>query len=147
METLADLPELMCDPDGSQRARVQYLQFLRAVQRFFHRKQHGMLHKYIFLQKESDGGLAKDDGDRPVIRQAVRNVYGNCTNPAFSSTAAGSNPGISNLTVDAGGHERDWVTLPGRREHLSNLVTCSVWWITTCTAFCCRKSKCRASKR
>ena len=63
METLADLPDLTSDPDGSQRARVQYLQFLRAVQRFFHRKQHEMLHKYIYLQKEADSGLAKDDTD------------------------------------------------------------------------------------
>jgi len=89
METLADLPDLTCDPDGSQRARVQYLQFLRAVQRFFHRRQHAMLHKYIFLQKESDGGLAKDDEDRPVIRQAVRNIYTNCTDPNHSSIGGG----------------------------------------------------------
>ena len=121
METLADLPELTCNPDGSQCAWVQYLQFLRAVQRFFHRKQHDMLHKYIFLQKESDGGLAKDDSDRPVIRQAVRNVYGNCTNPAFNNTAADTNSGINNLTVDGHGHERDWVTLPGRKEHFGDL--------------------------
>ena len=80
-----------------------------------------MLHKYIFLQKESDGSLTKDDSDHPVIRQAVRNVYGNCTNLTFNNTAADTNSGINNLTVDAGGHECDWVTLPGQWEHFGDL--------------------------
>jgi hypothetical protein len=80
-----------------------------------------MLHKYIHLQKEADGGLAKDDADRPIIRQAVRNVYTNCTNPNFNSSGVDTASGINNLTVDSHGHERDWITLPNRKEHFGDL--------------------------
>ena len=77
------------------------------------------------MQKESDGGLAKNDSDCPVIRQAVRNVYGNCTNLTFNnySTATDTNSGINNLTVNAGGDERDCMGHVARsaREHFGDL--------------------------
>ena len=48
-------------------------------------------------------------------------MYGNCTSPTFSSTAADTNSGINNLTVDGHGHECDWITLPGRKGHFGDL--------------------------
>ena len=80
-----------------------------------------MLHKYIYLRKHEAGGLAKDGADRPIIRQAVRNVYSNCTNLSFNNTAEDASSGINNKTVDVNGKERDWITLPGRKEHFGDL--------------------------
>ena len=65
--------------------------------------------------------VLQNDADGPVIRQAVRNIYTNCTNPNFNSSGTDTVAGINNLTVDHHGKERDWVTLPNRKEHFGDL--------------------------
>ena len=121
METLADLPDLVHEPDGSQVPRVEYLSFLRVLGRFFHKKQGKAAYKYHWLAPHDWGGLASDDKDWATIRSADRKIYNNCCDPTFNDTGVDKTSALA-ITWSMLMVQLDWKTLPQCAEHFGDLL-------------------------